>query len=33
MVDEDLLAEEIYRVGVPSWVYEEFEKFTYEYTP
>jgi hypothetical protein len=33
MIDEDLLSEEIYKVEVPDWVVEEFEKFSYEFAP
>jgi len=33
IIDEDVLAEEIYKVEVPEWVLEEFEKFSYEFTP
>jgi len=33
VIEEDILAEEIYKVEVPEWVLEEFEKFNYEFTP
>jgi len=33
IVDEEMLTEEIYRVSIPTWVTEEFDKLTYEYTP
>jgi len=33
IIDEDVLAEEIYKVEVPEWVLEEFDKFSYEFAP
>jgi len=33
IMDEDMLTDEIYKVDIPDWIVEEFEKFNYEFAP